>query len=157
MKEIYLSEEDLKNLNEMGAKLFYDEDNPASPIYQRKLERPEINYLSIIMHILLPLLLWAAYIIILISAGGLNLCYIMPALIITIVYVALGLKKAIISCVKIYQRLAPEAIRRRCRFEPSCSEYMLLAIEKYGLSKGLAMGIKRLKRCNINHCGYDYP
>ena len=35
-----------------------------------------------------------------------------------------------------------------CRYEPSCSLYTVQAIEKYGASKGLFMGIRRVLRCH---------
>ncbi|MBN8690168.1 MAG: membrane protein insertion efficiency factor YidD [Armatimonadetes bacterium] len=35
-----------------------------------------------------------------------------------------------------------------CRYSPTCSEYTLQAIEKYGLIKGSWMGFKRICRCN---------
>lgn len=35
-----------------------------------------------------------------------------------------------------------------CRFTPTCSEYMYQAIDKYGVVKGLFLGIKRLLKCN---------
>jgi hypothetical protein len=46
-----------------------------------------------------------------------------------------------------------------CRFYPSCSEYAILAIEKYGLIKGVVGAIKRLKRCTIENTDscYDLP
>jgi len=37
---------------------------------------------------------------------------------------------------------------RNCRFVPSCSEYCITAIEKYGVAKGLWRGMKRIARCN---------
>lgn len=43
-----------------------------------------------------------------------------------------------------------------CRFTPTCSEYMKIAIEKYGTFKGLKLGIKRLLRCHpFGKYGYD--
>ncbi len=43
-----------------------------------------------------------------------------------------------------------------CKFYPSCSEYMLQAIEKYGCVKGLYLGIKRLLKCHpFAKGGYD--
>jgi putative membrane protein insertion efficiency factor len=43
-----------------------------------------------------------------------------------------------------------------CRFKPTCSEYMIQAIKKYGLIKGGFVGIKRIIRCNPwNKGGYD--
>lgn len=46
-----------------------------------------------------------------------------------------------------------------CRFYPTCSEYSILAMEKYGLVKGIIKSIKRVKRCkvyNTESC-YDLP
>ncbi len=43
-----------------------------------------------------------------------------------------------------------------CKFYPSCSEYMIQAIEKYGCIKGVFIGIKRLLRCHpFAKGGYD--
>ena len=46
-----------------------------------------------------------------------------------------------------------------CRFYPTCSEYSILAIEKYGLIKGVHKSINRIKRCKIDNTDscYDYP
>ena len=57
----------------------------------------------------------------------------------------------------LYQRYAPEKMRRSCLFVPSCSEYMLLAIEKYGVVIGVCKGIGRLLRCHQPNGGEDYP
>ncbi|MCL2154023.1 MAG: membrane protein insertion efficiency factor YidD [Leptospirales bacterium] len=56
-----------------------------------------------------------------------------------------------------YQKIAPKRIRESCRFEPTCSNYMIMAIKKYGSSKGSLMGFKRLLRCHYPNGGYDYP
>jgi putative membrane protein insertion efficiency factor len=43
-----------------------------------------------------------------------------------------------------------------CRFHPTCSEYMIQALEKYGLSKGLCKGVGRIFRCHpLGKFGYD--
>lgn len=78
-------------------------------------------------------------------------------IIVNIIYYLLLLKYILIFLIKIYQKFAPISIRSKCRFEPSCSNYMLQALEKYGLFRGLKKGINRLKRCNVYGGGYDYP
>lgn len=67
------------------------------------------------------------------------------------------MKKIIIKLVRFYQKKAPERLRASCRYEPSCSEYMILAINKYGTIKGVFKGIKRILRCKYPNGGIDYP
>jgi putative membrane protein insertion efficiency factor len=55
-----------------------------------------------------------------------------------------------------YQRFISPAFPPRCRFSPSCSQYMLEAVERYGLVRGVWLGLRRLIRCNPFHPGgYD--
>lgn len=67
------------------------------------------------------------------------------------------LKRLLIKSIRFYQKTAPTKVRQSCRFEPSCSEYMIAAVNKYGLIKGIAKGNNRLKRCKIPNGGVDYP
>lgn len=60
-----------------------------------------------------------------------------------------------ILLIHIYQRIAPERVRRACRFSPTCSEYAVLAIMKYGAWRGGWLAIKRLSRCKPPHGGFD--
>ena len=82
-------------------------------------------------------------------------------LFILLVYFIVGLfclKKAVIGCIKLYQHYAPEQIRRRCLFKPTCSEYAILAIQNYGLIIGLIKSYIRLfKKCRGNIYRIDYP
>jgi len=66
-----------------------------------------------------------------------------------------------IFLIKIYQKTISPILRNRikCRFYPTCSEYAILAINKYGTIKGIAKSIDRLRRCNrynLESC-IDYP
>jgi putative membrane protein insertion efficiency factor len=63
----------------------------------------------------------------------------------------------VVNLILFYQKNAPKRIRQSCRFEPSCSNYMLLAIEKYGLIKGVTKGLKRIWKCKHPNGGVDYP
>ena len=55
-----------------------------------------------------------------------------------------------------YQYLISPLIPGSCRFQPSCSNYTKEAITKYGVRKGIWMGIKRLARCHPwGGSGYD--
>jgi len=45
-----------------------------------------------------------------------------------------------------------------CRFHPRCSEYTIQSIEKYGTTKGVLLGVKRIGRCHPwNKGGIDHP
>lgn len=44
-------------------------------------------------------------------------------------------------------RIFPDT--RFCRFTPSCSQYTYDAVNKYGVIKGLSLGVSRLGRCNV--------
>jgi putative component of membrane protein insertase Oxa1/YidC/SpoIIIJ protein YidD len=67
-------------------------------------------------------------------------------------------RKIIVGLVMLYQHYAPEYMRRRCLLMPTCSEYMILAVEKYGVIRGMYKGINRLfTRCCGNVYRIDYP
>lgn len=68
------------------------------------------------------------------------------------------LKKLLIEIIRIYQHYAPEDIRRRCLFMPTCSEYTILALEKYGVLLGLHKAYIRIfKKCRGNIYRVDNP
>ena len=70
---------------------------------------------------------------------------------------ALLLKPFVIGSILMYKAFAPKKMRDRCRFEPTCSTYMIMAINKYGLIKGVIKGVKRITRCKPPNGGIDYP
>lgn len=53
----------------------------------------------------------------------------------------------LIKLIKKYQSI-PFKSHDSCKFIPTCSNYMVEALEEYGLIKGLYLGIKRLLKCN---------
>ena len=65
-------------------------------------------------------------------------------------------KYILIHAIKYYQRYASASRRLRCCFEPTCSDYSILAIKKYGAFFGFIKTISRLRRCGDMR-GVDYP
>ena len=66
-------------------------------------------------------------------------------------------KTFLIGLVHLYQRFSPEEKRRSCLFKPTCSEYAILALNKYGVIRGLPKIVDRCRRCHGNKYRIDYP
>jgi len=66
-------------------------------------------------------------------------------------------KSIILLMIFLYQRFAPKTVRAACLFTPSCSEYMRISVQKYGVFKGVKKGFRRLKRCRPPNGGLDEP
>ena len=79
------------------------------------------------------------------------------ALAVLIISLYFILKYLVIGSVLMYKAFAPIQVRDRCRFEPSCSTYMIIAVKKYGLFRGVFKGIKRITRCHEPNGGVDLP
>ncbi len=66
------------------------------------------------------------------------------------------MKTILISIIRFYQRFISPLTPPACRFTPTCSQYTLEAIQKYGALKGTWLGIKRICRCHPwGGSGYD--
>ena len=58
--------------------------------------------------------------------------------------------------IRLYQRFVSPALPRRCKYEPTCSEYAAQAIHELGPLRGVILAVWRLARCNpFSHGGYD--
>ena len=114
---------------------------------KRELIRPEINYPKAIVNILLPII--GCVVIFHFNSN-------VAILLICLIFL-LKLRSIVIWFIRVYQRYAAEEVRLACLFEPSCSEYMILSIKKYGVLLGCIKGIKRLRRCHFPNGGEDYP
>lgn len=65
------------------------------------------------------------------------------------------IKKILICIIKLYQRI-PGNFHGYCKHIPTCSQYMIDALNEYRLFKGLFLGIKRILKCNpLGTFGYD--
>ncbi len=124
----------------------------------RKWQIREIRIIDLITYTALP-----PVIITLLWAVGLRFALRIPKIPSWIVYVVFGVatyflvKRFVIGVVLAYKAFAPLEVRARCRFTPTCSTYMIMAINKYGLIIGVIKGIGRLLRCKPPNGGEDYP
>ena len=58
--------------------------------------------------------------------------------------------------IKIYQICISPLIGPSCRFHPTCSNYSIESIQKYGVIKGFILSVKRLLKCHpMGGAGYD--
>lgn len=65
-------------------------------------------------------------------------------------------KKFMLAGIRFYRKYLSPLKTIRCPYIPTCSEYGLEAIEKYGALKGGLMALWRILRCNpFSHGGYD--
>ena len=64
----------------------------------------------------------------------------------------------VIGCVRFYQKFLSPVMPGSCRYYPTCSNYTVMAVEKYGVLKGLLKAAWRILRCNpFSKGGVDYP
>lgn len=66
------------------------------------------------------------------------------------------LKESIRALIYVYQRVISPVFPSSCIYTPTCSQYALEAIEKYGVAKGVFMSFKRITRCHpFRKGGFD--
>ncbi len=63
------------------------------------------------------------------------------------------MRKQVVAALRIYKRWISPMLPAACRYSPTCSEYMIEAVEKHGVARGVWMGLKRLGRCHPFHEG----
>lgn len=133
------------------------EKDPASIHYKRINIRPSVNIGRAVLYFVLSLLIsFAVALLLYFTVGsilGAVLCGVGVLLLIFLIFI----KRIAIWSIKLYQRYAPDRVRDKCRFEPSCSQYMIISLEKYGFIRGFARGLNRLKRCQPPNGGFDEP
>ena len=68
----------------------------------------------------------------------------------------MGPRNLAVAAIKSYQRVISPMLPDSCRFYPSCSQYTLVAVRKYGVFRGILMGSWRIMRCNpFSKGGFD--
>ncbi len=72
--------------------------------------------------------------------------------------IARALIAVLIALIRLYQVAISPWLGNVCRYEPSCSRYMVGALQKYGLIRGFGKGVRRVLRCHPwSAGGYDPP
>ena len=68
-----------------------------------------------------------------------------------------AIRAAATAPVRFYQRFISPGIPRRCKYHPTCSEYAVQAVRRYGVLRGVVLAAWRLLRCNPwSHGGVDF-
>jgi len=63
------------------------------------------------------------------------------------------MRQIIIGALRLYKRGISPLLPSACRFHPTCSEYMMEAVARYGVLTGIGLGLRRLLRCHPFHAG----
>ena len=67
------------------------------------------------------------------------------------------LRSLAIAPLRFYQRAISPALPKRCKYHPSCSEYAVRAVTRYGILRGVVLAAWRVLRCNPwSHGGVDF-
>lgn len=137
------------------AKTETDAPDPRSWDYPRVFARPRINWAFVLYSLLAYLILsfFLAFAV-LHWLGGSFVMPILASFSLTVLFVRL--RSILIFLVELYQIIAPQSIRSYCRFEPSCSSYMIMCLQKFGAYRGLVRGLKRIYRCGHGDGGFDW-
>jgi uncharacterized protein len=68
-----------------------------------------------------------------------------------------AVRRLFVAPVRFYQRAISPAIPSRCKYHPSCSQYAVDAVRRYGVLRGIVLAGWRLLRCNPwSHGGVDF-
>lgn len=158
MNSIEIDEKDLNDIERIHQLLQMQnaKNDPSSIYYERQLNRPKIKWPHFFLILSAPAAMALVLYFFLKNNFGKKKALMFSGCALS-ACILLLIKKSLICIIQLYQHFAPDNLRKKCRFEPSCSDYMIFAIKKYGVLAGVKKGICRLKRCNINHGGYDYP
>lgn len=141
------------------------EQQAAQEYWQRELIRPKTNIASIIKRlifleiiaVIMAVLGWFVIRWLGIFSNHQPAFMSLFEIVSTLVFI-ITVRKTLILIVEAYQHYAPEDMRRRCVMVPSCSEYAILAIRRYGVIAGCHKTYIRLtKRCKGGLFEIDYP
>jgi hypothetical protein len=68
-----------------------------------------------------------------------------------------ALRGIVVAPLRLYQRTLSRGLPARCKYHPSCSEYAVQAVRRYGVLRGVVLAGWRVLRCNPwSHGGVDF-
>ena len=68
-----------------------------------------------------------------------------------------ALRGVVLGPIRLYRRVLSPALPARCKYHPTCSQYAVEAIRRYGVLRGVVLAAWRLLRCNPwSHGGVDF-
>lgn len=120
----------------------------------------EIKKIDLINYLLYPfisLLVLITGFVFLLKFVLLNTYIKIISIIIFVILLDIVCRFLLIGFVLLYKAFAPMKVRCECRFEPTCSTYMVICLRKYGCFLGVIKGLLRITRCHYPNGGYDYP
>ena len=119
------------------------------------LSRPPIKWGNVVLAIILfEVVIYISVRVLSLSANS----FFLFEEVVHIIALLLGGRVVLRFVVKVYQRYAPESLRRQCTCKPTCSEYALLALQKYYWPKALKLIIRRIVHtCQQPGYKIDYP
>jgi len=63
------------------------------------------------------------------------------------------MKRLALAVLRLYKKAVSPFLGTHCRYYPTCADYTFQAVEKYGVARGIFLGLKRLLRCHPFHAG----
>jgi putative component of membrane protein insertase Oxa1/YidC/SpoIIIJ protein YidD len=155
----------------------FEQENAESYCFNREIFRPDTDIKKVGKYVVITFVLSFVFTTILNAIiSGLDIFSYFPSevlkfksdnprcyflifyLCLNLIIFVLYLRKILIGIVRLYQYYASEEVRRRCLFKPTCSEYTILVLQKYGVIIGLYKAYIRIfKKCKGNIYRIDYP
>lgn len=153
----------------------FEQDVAEDYVCNRKIPRPKFNIWKSMKNVILALIIMFSFSILLniyfhnnnnllpleyqqLQIENPKLFFWVLFLFVFFIGVLILMRRILIGIIRLYQHYASEEVRRRCLFKPTCSEYTIMALQKYGVMVGLYRSYIRLfKKCRGNIYRIDYP
>ena len=130
----------------------------AQPKVVKEVKVREIRVIDLILYFYVPLLViiavWIVYPLVIYPFLNTYRFLFLAAFIILTYFMT---QRFLIGAVLMYKAYAPLEVRARCRYTPTCSTYMVICLQKFGVIRGTIKGIRRITRCRPPYGGEDYP